>query len=75
MRRRFFLIANPAAGVAGAPLVEDVVRALERSGASLTRAIAVDFVAARRAARMAADGGNYDADRRSARHHPARRRL
>ena len=61
MRRRFFLIANPAAGVAGAPLVEDVVRALERSGASLTRATAVDFVAARRAARMAADSGSYDA--------------
>ena len=61
MRRRFFLIANPAAGVAGAPLVEDVVRALERAGASLTRAKAVDFVAARRAARSAADSCNYDA--------------
>jgi len=61
MRRRFFLIANPAAGVAGAPLVEDVVRALERQGASLTRTIAADIVAVRRAARMAADSGTYDA--------------
>ena len=31
------------------------------SGASLTRTIAADIVAARRAARMAADSGNYDA--------------
>ena len=61
MRRRFFLIANPTAGVAGAPLVEDVVRALERNGASLARTMAADVVAARRAARMAADSGNYDA--------------
>jgi diacylglycerol kinase (ATP) len=61
MRRRFFLIANPTAGVAGAPLVEDVVRALERNGASLARTMAADVVAARRAAAMAADSGNYDA--------------
>ena len=62
MRRRFFLIANPTAGVAGAPLVEEVVRALERQAARpLTRTMAADSVAARRAARMAADSGNYDA--------------
>jgi diacylglycerol kinase (ATP) len=61
MRRRFFLISNPAAGVAGATLVEDAMRALERSGASLTRTMAVDIAAARRAARMAADSGKFDA--------------
>src|SRR5438552_2311294 len=61
MRRRFFLISNPAAGVAGATLVEDAMRALERNGASLTRTMAVDIAAARRAARMAADSGKYDA--------------
>ena len=61
MRRRFFLLANPTAGVAGVPLLEEVVRALEGRGASLTRTIAADPVAARRAAVMAADSGNYDA--------------
>lgn len=61
MRRRFFLIANPGAGVAGAPLVEDVVRALGQAGASVTRTIAADVLAARRAARLAAESGTYDA--------------
>jgi diacylglycerol kinase (ATP) len=61
MRRRFFLLANPTAGVAGVPLLEQVVRALEGRGASITRTIAADPAAARRAAVMAADSGNYDA--------------
>jgi diacylglycerol kinase (ATP) len=61
MRRRFFLLANPTAGVAGVPLLEQVVRALEGRGASVTRTIAADPTAARRAAVVAADSGNYDA--------------
>ena len=61
MRRRFFLIANPGAGVAGATLVDDVARALERSGASVTRTAAGDVAAARRAARQAAESGAHDA--------------
>ena len=54
MRRRFLLIANPTAGVAGAPLVEEVASELARGGASVTRAAAADVAAARRVARMAA---------------------
>lgn len=61
MRHRFFLIANPGAGVAGAPLVDDVVQLLGRRGATVTRTTAADVVAARRAARLAAEGGTYDA--------------
>jgi YegS/Rv2252/BmrU family lipid kinase len=61
MRRRFFLIVNPAAGIAGVPLVDDVVRELARHGASITRAEGADVPAARHAARQAADSGSYDA--------------
>jgi len=61
MRRRFFLIANPGAGVAGAPLVQDVVRALEAQGAAITRIKPGAVEAVRRQAREAADGGRYDA--------------
>jgi len=61
MRRRFFLIVNPGAGVAGVPLVEDVVRLLEAAGASVTRATPADSTASRLAARGAADSGRYDA--------------
>jgi diacylglycerol kinase family enzyme len=61
MRRRFFLITNPGAGVAGAPLVDEVVGALRQAGATVARTIAADIVAARRAARLAAESGTYDA--------------
>jgi diacylglycerol kinase (ATP) len=61
MRRRFLLLANPTAGIARAPLVDEVVSALERRGASVTRTLAEDVTAVRRAAAMAADSGNYDA--------------
>ena len=61
MRRRFLVIANPGAGIAGAPLVADVVGALERRGASVTRIVAADPAGARRAAREAADAGSHDA--------------
>jgi YegS/Rv2252/BmrU family lipid kinase len=62
MRQRFFLMENPAAGIAGSPLVEDVVRELGRQGASVTRAQACgDTGAAREKARAAAASGSYDA--------------
>jgi diacylglycerol kinase (ATP) len=61
MRQRFFLMENPAAGIAGSPLVEDVVRELARQGASITRARGSDIAAARDAAREAAAEGKYDA--------------
>ena len=61
MRRRFFLIVNPGAGIAGSPLVEDTVRALERAGASVTRATPENAGASRAAARQAAGSGRYDA--------------
>jgi diacylglycerol kinase family enzyme len=61
MRKRFFLIANPVAGIAGSPLVEDVVRELARRGASVTHFRGVDTAAARGAARKAAESGEYDA--------------
>jgi len=61
MRARFFLMENPAAGVAGTPLVEDVVRELKRQGAAVTRARGDDIAAARRMAREAADSGAFDA--------------
>jgi diacylglycerol kinase family enzyme len=60
MRRRFFLIANPGAGLVGAPLVGEVVRMLERNGASVTHAVAGDMASARQAAQSAASEA-YDA--------------
>jgi diacylglycerol kinase family enzyme len=61
MRRRFFLVENPGAGVAGSPLIEDVVRLLTNAGAMITRSQSSDFPTARTAARKAALSGNYDA--------------
>jgi len=61
MRRRFFLISNPGAGMIGVPLVEDAVRVLEQRGASVTRTRPADPKAARLEARKAAAGGTYDA--------------
>jgi diacylglycerol kinase (ATP) len=61
MRHRFFLVENPGAGVAGSPLVEDVVRLLAKSGGSITRTRSADIPAARLAVRKAAESGSYDA--------------
>src|SRR5262245_66562637 len=61
MRRRFFLMENPGAGVAGSPLVEDVVRLLANAGATITRSRSIDIPSARTAVREAAVSGNYDA--------------
>ncbi len=61
MRKRFFLMENPVAGIAGSALVEDVVRELGRHGALITRFRGADIAAARGAARKAAESGHYDA--------------
>jgi diacylglycerol kinase (ATP) len=61
MRQRFFLMENPAAGIAGSRLVEGVVQALEGLGAGVTRARADSIAAAREKARAAAASGRYDA--------------
>jgi diacylglycerol kinase family enzyme len=61
MRRRFFLVANPGAGIAGIPLLEEVIATLERGGAVVTRGASVDGEGARREARRAADSGGCDA--------------
>jgi diacylglycerol kinase (ATP) len=61
MRRRFFLIANPGAGVAGVPLVEEVMRELASRGATVERTTAASLKIATHAAREAAESGRYDA--------------
>jgi diacylglycerol kinase (ATP) len=61
MRRRFFLMENPGAGVAGSPLIEDVVRLLANAGATIKRRRSIDIPSARTAVREAAMSGNYDA--------------
>lgn len=61
MRRRFFLIANPGAGVAGTTLVEEVTSALVSRGATLERTTAANLATATHAARQAAESGRYDA--------------
>jgi diacylglycerol kinase family enzyme len=61
MRRRFFLIANPDAGMVGVPLVEDAVRLLGQQGASVARVSPGGGEAARLAVRKAASSGAYDA--------------
>jgi diacylglycerol kinase family enzyme len=61
MRRRFHLIFNPGAGVIGSPLLEATVRALERAGATVTRATPADFRGLRAEARTAAASRAYDA--------------
>src|SRR5439155_22639546 len=58
MRQLFFVVENPGAGVAGSPLVEEVVRLLAKSGGSVTRARSADIPAARLAVRMAAERGS-----------------
>lgn len=61
MRRRFFLLTNPGAGIAGSTLVGDAVRALQRGGAEITKLPLLELGAARSAAREAAASGQYDA--------------
>lgn len=61
MRRRFFLTANPGAGLTGSPRVDAVTRLLEQAGASLDRTQPRDVQAARQAALEAAACGRYDA--------------
>ena len=61
MRHRFFLVDNPGAGVAGAPLLEDVVRLLANTGASIARSRNADIPSACTAVRKAAASGSYDA--------------
>jgi diacylglycerol kinase family enzyme len=61
MRHRFFLIANPGAGIANTLLVENVARTLKQAGATITRTVASDLKHARCAAKHAAVAGTYDA--------------
>jgi diacylglycerol kinase family enzyme len=60
-RRRFFLIANPGAGLTGSPLVDAVANALLRAGVELTLTQPADVDSGRRQAREAAASGRYDA--------------
>ena len=61
MRRRFFLITNPGAGLTGSPLLDAVVNALLSAGAELTLTRPGDIDAARRQVREAASSQRYDA--------------
>lgn len=61
MRRRFFLIANPGAGLTGSPLVDEVADALLRAGAQVTLTQPIDIEAARQQAREASASARYDA--------------
>jgi diacylglycerol kinase family enzyme len=61
MRRKFILIANAGAGLAGSPLVDQVALALTRSGATVARERPPSFEAARQAAGEAAASRRYDA--------------
>lgn len=61
MRRRFFLLANPGAGLTGSALADDVAGTLERAGATVDRARPIDIKAARRSAAAATACGRYDA--------------
>src|SRR5262245_60851772 len=61
MRRRFFLITNPGAGLTGSPLVDAVADALLGAGAELTLTQPGDIATARAQVREAAAGARYDA--------------
>jgi diacylglycerol kinase family enzyme len=61
MRRHFFLIANPGAGLTGSPLVDAVADGLLRAGAVLTLTQPTDIDSARCQAREASASGRYDA--------------
>jgi diacylglycerol kinase family enzyme len=61
MRRRFYLIANPGAGLTGSPLLEAVANALLCAGCELTLTQPGDIDTARRQVREAAASGRYEA--------------
>jgi diacylglycerol kinase family enzyme len=61
MRRRFYLMTNPGAGLTGSPLLEAVANALLSAGAELTLTQPGDIDAARRQVREAAASARYDA--------------
>jgi diacylglycerol kinase (ATP) len=60
MRRRFFLLSNPGAGIGGSTMTDDVTRLIARAGGTVMRDQAQDIDAARRMARSAAESGRYD---------------
>jgi YegS/Rv2252/BmrU family lipid kinase len=61
MRRRFFLIINPGAGIIGSSLVERSVAVMEARGATITRATPASFGELQGIARGAVDASMYDA--------------
>ncbi len=61
MRRRFFLTANPGAGITGSPLLDAVAHALLRAGAELTLTQPGSIAAVREQVREAAASARYDA--------------
>jgi diacylglycerol kinase (ATP) len=61
MRRRFFLIANPGAGLTGSPLLDGVANLLLSAGAELTLTQPGDIDTARRQVREAAACSRFDA--------------
>jgi diacylglycerol kinase family enzyme len=61
MRRRFFLITNPGAGITGSHLVDAVLHALLQAGAQLTLTQPGDIETARREVQEAARSNRYDA--------------
>lgn len=61
MRRRFFLMFNPAAGTARAGVVAEVERLLRAGGAIVVRAAAQGAATARAEATVAAHSGGFDA--------------
>lgn len=61
MRRRFYLTANPGAGLTGSPLVDEVANALLRAGVELTLTRPTDIETGRGQTREAAACGRYEA--------------
>jgi len=61
MRRRFYLVINAGAGISRPRLLDDVIAALERSGASVERETLADFASIRGSVREAARSQRYDA--------------
>jgi diacylglycerol kinase (ATP) len=61
MRRHFFVIANPGAGLTGSPLLDQAASVLRREGATVARFAPQDVMAARKAAQEASGCGRYDA--------------
>jgi diacylglycerol kinase (ATP) len=61
MRLRFYLIANPGAGLTGSPLLAAVISCLQRAGARVTSVRASSPEIARQEVARAAASGDYDA--------------